>query len=76
MLFYTAGELTRRAVAATDTPYVPYAVVQGMTSAVYKDVWPAIVQTWTPWLDRRTSRAAAVTALVRAVGELPPGAGR
>lgn len=76
VLFYTAGELTRRALAATDTPYVPYAVVQGMTSGIYQDVWPAIVQTWTPWLDRRTSRAAAVTALVRALGELPPGAGR
>lgn len=76
VLFYTAGELTRRALAATDTPYVPYAVTQGMASGIYKDVWPAIVQTWTPWLDRRTSRAAAVTALVRAVGELPPGAGR
>lgn len=76
VLFYTAGELTRRALAATDVSYVPYAVVQGMDSGIYKDVWPAIVRAWTPWLDRRTSRAAAVTALVRAVGELPPGADR
>lgn len=76
VLFYTAGELTRRALAASDTPYVPYAVVQGMTSGIYKDVWPAIVDTWTPWLDRRTSRAAALRALVRVVGDLPPGPGR
>lgn len=47
-----------------------------MTSGIYQDVWPALVKTWTPWLDHRTSRAAAVTALVRAVGELPCGTGR
>ncbi len=75
VVFFTAGELTRRTLAATDTVYVPYAVAQGMSTGVYAEVWPSVVAAWTPWLDGRSTRAAAATALVRAVGSLPPGPG-
>lgn len=73
VLFFTAGELTRRALATDGTTYVPYAVTQGLATGVYTRVWPAVVAAWTPWLDGRSTRAAAATTLVRAVGELPPG---
>lgn len=76
VLFFTAGELTRRTLAAAGTAYVPYAVVQGMTTGIYAPVWPAVVEAWTPWLDRNTTMPAAAAALVRAVGALPPGAAR
>ncbi len=76
VLFFTAGELTRRTLATAEITYVPYAVAQDMSTGVYAEVWPAVVAAWTPWLDGRSTRAAAATALVRAVGELPPGPGR
>ena len=72
VLFFTAGELTRRGLARSGIAYEPYAVTQGMTTGVYAGVWPAIVTAWTPYLDRRTTLAEAATALVRAVGTLPP----
>lgn len=76
VLFFTAGELTRRTLAAAGTDYVPYAVAQGMSTGIYAEVWPAVVAAWTPWLDGRGTRAGAAVELVRAVGVLPPGPGR
>lgn len=76
VLFFTAGELTRRALAADGTTYTPYAVTQGLATGAYARVWPAVVAAWTPWLDGRSTRAAAATTLVRAVGDLPPGVAR
>ena len=73
VLFFTAGELTRRELARVGLTYTPYAEVQGMTSGVYRDVWRAIVDAWTPYLDGRRAMTDSLTALVRAVGTLPPG---
>lgn len=73
VLFFTAGELTRRELARAGMSYTPYAEAQGMTTGVYRAVWPAIVTTWTPYLDGRQSLSASLIALVRAVGRLPPG---
>jgi hypothetical protein len=73
VLFFTAGELTRRELASSGISYEPYAVRQGMTTGVYASTWPSIVAAWTPFLDGKTSAEAAADALVKAVGRLPPG---
>lgn len=74
VLFFTAGELTRRQLATDGIDYELYAVTQTLSSTAFADVWPAIVAAWTPFLDGTTTRAAATTALVRSVGQLAPGA--
>lgn len=76
VLFFTAGEVTRRQLASAGIDYEPYAVTQKLASTAYADVWPAVVASWTPFLDGTVTRAIATTALVRAAGQLAPGARR
>lgn len=74
VLFFTAGELTRRQLATAGIDYELYAVTQKLSSTAFADVWPAVAAAWTPFLDGTTTRAVATTALVSAVGQLAPGA--
>jgi len=65
VIFYTAGELVRR-----DFPdYTPYAYQNGL----WKRAWPmyvdALERDWRPYLEGKVSFDAAVTTLVKDVGE-------
>jgi len=73
VLFFAAGEYTRRTLVAAGVAYEPYAVTQGLATGAFARVWPDVATTWTAWIDGKTSRQDAAAALVRAVGALPPG---
>ncbi|HXO18668.1 MAG TPA: hypothetical protein VOA87_01960 [Thermoanaerobaculia bacterium] len=68
IIFYTSGELTRRALAARGvTDYIPYAIRQG----VYARAWPryleALKANWQPYLDGRSTLDEALGRLVEAL---------
>jgi hypothetical protein len=66
VVFYTAGELTRRELKAHAIDYTPYADTQlydNMCSAGCRD---KIATRWMPYLDGKVSRAQALTELVAA----------
>ncbi len=68
VLFYTSGELTRRALAARGVAYTPYADLQGVWERSPAGARAALESAWKPWLDGRVGRQEAVDALVRALG--------
>ena len=63
MIFYTAGEATRRAIPG----HVPYAELNGMWKqsriAAFRE---ALDRHWKPYLDGRGSLGAALEALLKA----------
>jgi hypothetical protein len=64
VLFYTAGELTRRELSAQGIGYTEYA-----SATLYTDLCGAgcrekIVEHWTPRLDGKRTVAEALSALV------------
>jgi hypothetical protein len=68
LLFYTAGELTRRAAPR----YVPYADLQGLYRRAPWDAYRrALATCWQPFLDGKIDRPAAIRALVTAVATPP-----
>jgi hypothetical protein len=70
ILFYTSGELTRRALAARGVAgYTPH--IEGMYERGMRPFREAFRTTWQAYLEERMSRAEAVEAIVRTVG-LPP----
>lgn len=68
MIFYTAGEATRRAVAG----HVPYAEKTGVWSGK-ESLRAALDAAWRPWLDGKVTSEQAIADLVaRAAGPPPP----
>ena len=62
MIFYTAGDSVRREVPG----HVTYAQVNGMwTSGPFAPFKAALDRTWLPWLDGKTTREEAITALIK-----------
>lgn len=62
MIFYTAGDATRREVPG----HVPYAQVNGIwQSGPFAPFKAALDRAWQPWLDGKVTREEALAALVR-----------
>lgn len=66
MIFYTAGEATRRAVPG----HVPYARKNGVWARGREPLRRAVEAAWQPWLDGKTAMDAAILDLV--VKAAPP----
>jgi hypothetical protein len=64
VLFYTAGELTRRELHAHGVAYTEYADAQLYTNLCGDGCRAKIVEHWTPRLDGRRSVADSLSALV------------
>jgi hypothetical protein len=72
LLFYTAGELTRQAVASASPdapPYEPYALKNGLMSRSPTGAahWRLLDDHWRPFLEGREAREQALAAVARAV---------
>jgi pimeloyl-ACP methyl ester carboxylesterase len=68
ILFYTAGDATRSALAAGGNPnYVPYAVRNGVYDRGWQDYRRAIERAWQPYLDGKTDFASALRAVIDAL---------
>ena len=73
MLFYTSGELTRRALRERGiTDYTPYIYKQAMFERTFTGLRQPIEAFWQSYLDGRMERSAAVNAIVAATGVQPP----
>jgi hypothetical protein len=73
ILFYTSGELTRRALQARGiTDYVPYAHSKGLYDRTFTGLKQPLETYWQFYLDGRMSRDAAIVALVENTGTVPP----
>lgn len=66
VVFYTAGELARRALGKVgDTHYRPYAYRYDLYSRGWQPLRDAVIRDWQPFLDGTTTSDAAIAALVR-----------
>jgi hypothetical protein len=73
MLFYTSGELTRRALRERGiTDYTPFMYKQAMFERAFSGLREPIEAYWQSYLDGRMARAAAIKAIVDATGAQPP----
>lgn len=68
VLFYTAGEMVRRAIPG----YVPYAEANGLWKGAWPMYFDALNRDWKPYLEGNVSFADAVSALVKDVGQPKP----
>jgi len=66
ILFYTSGELTRRALAARGVPdYKPVAYIVGVyTRRDFPKYLPLLETTWQQYLDGKTTRDAAIDEMI------------
>lgn len=63
LLFYTAGEVARRALAKRGVVYEP--VADEVAARAWKDLVPLIEQHWKPVIDGKATRQEALKALLR-----------
>lgn len=68
LIFYTAGEATRKAVPE----HVPYAVANGLWPRLGQPVKDALDKAWKPWLDGQGTRNAALTEVLRLLAPKTP----
>ena len=69
VLFYTSGELTRRALEARAVPYRTYAHDRGLYDDSFRGTLEPIETHWQAWLDGELSREEAIRRLVQSTGE-------
>jgi hypothetical protein len=72
VLFYTSGELTRRALKQRGVDYVPYATKQGMWDRAFTGLRPALDSFWQSYIDGKMTRDAAIDNIVQMTGISPP----
>jgi hypothetical protein len=60
LIFYTAGEVTRRVVGT----HTPYAITTGLWERSWPRYLPILRARWQPWLDGHTSFSDAIAAIV------------
>lgn len=73
ILFYTSGELTKRALRERGVPdYTPYAYKKGMYDRGFTGLRPSLETFWQSYLDGRMTREASVAAIVEATGTAVP----
>jgi hypothetical protein len=68
IVFYTAGEVTRIALAKRgDSSYIPYANKYGLYTRAphWKEYYRAVLQCWQPYLDAKVSFDNALISLVK-----------
>ncbi|HUR80829.1 MAG TPA: hypothetical protein VM733_08685 [Thermoanaerobaculia bacterium] len=63
LLFYTSGELARRAWAKRGIVYTP--IANEVANRAWKDLIAPIEKDWTPVLDGKVSRAKALQSLIK-----------
>jgi len=69
IIFYTAGELARRNLAAVGVAdYVPSAERYGLWTRVWPTFKPALEEFWQPYLDGKTTLDTAVARVVASLG--------
>lgn len=76
VMFYTAGELARQALAAAgEPPYEPYALHAGVVARARDGaaVWEALETHWRPFLEGRGDREEAIAEVARALAAEAPG---
>jgi hypothetical protein len=64
LLFYTAGELTRRHVDG----YTPYAIKHGLYDSGWPGALPVLEKDWKPYLDGKIDLTTAVQRMVADYG--------
>ena len=69
LLFYTSGELTRRALAARGVPAYTPVIQIGFFDRQFKGFRDAFDAHWRPWLDGKTTREEAMRQIVLAVSK-------
>ena len=73
ILFYTSGELARRALRERGIDdYTPYMYKQGMFERGFAGLQRPLETIWRSYLDGRIDRDMAIHALVEAAGTRPP----
>ncbi|HVS30391.1 MAG TPA: hypothetical protein VMS98_02950 [Thermoanaerobaculia bacterium] len=72
VIFYTSGELTRRALKQRGVEYVPYATRGGMWDRAFTGLYPALETYWQSYIDGKMTREAAIDNLVQMTGISPP----
>ena len=73
ILYYTSGELTRRALRERGvTDYVPYAAKKGMWERAFNGLEKPLETFWQSYIDGRMTRHDAILSIVRATGTTPP----
>ena len=73
ILFYTSGELTRRALAERGIKdYVPYMYKQQMFERAYYGAQSALETFWRSYIDGKMDRQTALTAIVEATANQAP----
>jgi len=73
VLYYTSGELTRRALVERGIDdYTPYVYKQQMFDRAFFGLREPIETFWLPYLDGRMQREAAITAIVQATANQAP----
>jgi len=72
LLFYTSGELTRRALAARGVPNYTPVIQVGMFDRQFKGFREAFDAHWRAWLDGKTTREEAMRQIVLATSRPVP----
>ncbi|HEU4522000.1 MAG TPA: hypothetical protein VFT12_08360 [Thermoanaerobaculia bacterium] len=73
ILFYTSGELTRRALRERGIrDYTSYMYKQGMFDRVFGGLRQPLETVWQSFIDGRVERTMAIAAIVEATGSRPP----
>ena len=73
ILFYTSGELARRALRERGiTDYTPYMYRQRMFERAFANLKDPLESIWQSYLDGRIDRATAIGAIVEATGSKMP----
>ena len=73
ILFYTSGELTKRALRERGVvDYVPYAYKKGMYDRAFTGLRQPLESFWQSYLDGQITREAAVQAIVETTGTPVP----
>lgn len=72
IIFYTSGELTRRALKARGVDYTPFAHKQSMFDRAFNGLREPLESYWQSYLEGKMTRAAAIDNIVQVTGITPP----
>jgi hypothetical protein len=72
VIFYTSGELTRRALKARGVDYTPYAYKQNMWERTFNGLREPLETFWQSYLEGKATRDVALDNIVGVTGIAPP----
>jgi hypothetical protein len=67
VLFYSAGEVVRQALAARKIDYVPYLYATGLLDRAWPQFRGPVEREWQPYIDGQVTLETAVTRLIAAI---------